>query len=261
MTKISGVIITFNEEKFIENCLKSIADVVDEIVVVDSFSTDKTKEICLRYGARFVENKFVGFTDQKNFANNQAQYDYILSLDADEALSDELKKSIIAVKNDFVHDGYSFNRLNNYCGKWIKHSNWYPDNKIRLFNRQKAEWKGENNLHEIIVLNNPKNKGNLKGDLLHWAYDSVDEHYQKVRSYTNIAAQNSFRRKPNKKIGFTKIVLNPFWKFFKNYFIKKGFLDGYHGFVICCFASFGTFLKYVKIKELQKNNSNKNLNA
>lgn len=255
MTKISGVIITFNEEKFIENCLKSITGVVDEIVVVDSFSTDRTKEICLQYGVRFIENKFIGFTDQKNFANDQAQYDYILSLDADEALSEELKKSILEAKNNFVHDGYSFNRLNNYCGKWIKHSNWYPDNKIRLFNRHKARWKGENNLHEIIVLDEPKSKENLNGDLLHWAYDSIDEHYQKVRSYTNIAAQNSFKRKPNKKIGFSKIVINPFWKFFKNYFIKKGFLDGYQGFVICCFASFGTFLKYVKIKELQQKNN------
>ena len=253
MTKISGVIITFNEEKFIENCLKSIIDVVDEIVVVDSFSTDKTKEICLKYGVRFVENPFEGFTTQKNFANDQAEYDYVLSLDADEALSDELKKSIIEVKNNLESDGYSFNRLNNYCGKWIKHSNWYPDCKIRLYNRKKSKWKGENNLHEIVVLENPKSHKILKGDLLHWAYESVNDHYLKVHGYTNIASENTFRRNPNKKIGFSKIVISPFWKFFKNYFIKKGFLDGFQGFVICCFASFGTFLKHVKIRELQQN--------
>src|SRR5690606_16804387 len=111
MTKISGVIITFNEEKFIENCLKSIIDVVDEIVVVDSFSTDKTKEICLKYGVRFVENPFEGFTTQKNFANDQAKYDYVLSLDADEELSEELKKSIMEVKENLDYDSYSFNRL------------------------------------------------------------------------------------------------------------------------------------------------------
>lgn len=252
MAKISGVIITYNEEKFIEKCLQSVMDIVDEIVVVDSFSTDKTKEICLKYNVRFIENKFDGFTTQKNFANNQAKYDYVLSLDADEALSKMLKKSILNIKDNLTADGYSFNRLNNYCGKWIKHSNWYPDNKIRLFNRNKAKWKGENNLHEIIVLDEPKNKVNLNGDLLHWAYESINEHYLKVHSYTNIAANNSFARNPKKKIGFTKIILNPFWKFFKNYFIKKGFLDGKQGFIICCFASFGTFLKYIKIMELQQ---------
>src|SRR5690554_6758660 len=253
MTKISGVIITFNEEKFIENCLKSITGVVDEIVVVDSFSTDRTKEICLQYGVRFIENKFIGFTDQKNFANDQAQYDYILSLDADEALSEELKNSILTAKQNLAYNGYSFNRLNNYCGKWIKHSNWYPDNKIRFFNRHKARWVGENNLHEIIVLDHPQNKANLKGDLLHWAYDSYQEHHAKVNQYTQIAAENYFKRKGNKKkISILKILSSSFWKFFKNYFLKKGFLDGFQGFVICCFASFGTFLKYIKIKELQQ---------
>lgn len=254
MTKISGVIITYNEENFIEKCLESLTGVVDEVVVVDSFSTDRTKEICLKYNVKFVENKFEGFTTQKNFANDQASFDYILSLDADEALSQELKESILEAKANLQFDGYSFNRLNNYCGKWIKYSNWYPDNKIRLFNRHKASWKGENNLHEIIVLDNVKSHKNLSGDLLHWAYDSIDDHYKKVMSYTNIVAQNAYNRNPNKSIGLSKIVLNPFWKFFKNYFIKKGFLDGYYGFMICCFASFGTFLKYAKIKELQKKN-------
>ncbi|MFA5557426.1 MAG: glycosyltransferase family 2 protein [Flavobacteriaceae bacterium] len=259
MTKISGVIITFNEEKFIENCLKSIIDVVDEIVVVDSFSTDRTKEICLKYGVRFVENPFEGFTTQKNFANDQAKYDYVLSLDADEELSEELKKSIMEVKENLDYDGYSFNRLNNYDGKWIKHSNWYPDRKIRLFNRKKANWKGKNNLHEIIVLDNSKSHKILKGDLLHWAFESINDHYVKANSYANIAAKNSFERNPNKKIGFTKLLISPFWKFFKNYFIKKGFLDGFHGFVICVFTAFGTFLKYAKIKELQQKSKKQNI--
>lgn len=257
MTKISGVIITFNEEKFIENCIQSIIDVVDEIVVVDSFSTDKTKEICLKYGVRFIENPFEGFTTQKNFANNQAKYDYVLSLDADEALSDKLKKSILAVKKNLNYDGYSFNRLNNYDGKWIKHSNWYPDRKIRMFNRKKAIWKGKNNLHEVIVLNNPKSHGILKGDLLHWAYESINEHYIKANDYATIAAKNSFERNPNKKIGTIKLLLSPFWKFFKNYIIKRGFLDGFEGLVICSFTAFGTFLKYAKTKELQQKSQRK----
>lgn len=252
MVKISGVVITYNEEKDIENCIQSMQGVVDEIVIVDSYSTDKTKEICLKYGTRFIENKFEGFTTQKNFANDQAKYHYVLSLDADEELSEELKKSILEVKENLVYDGYSFNRLNNYDGKWIRHSNWYPDRKIRMFNRKKARWKGENNLHEIIVLDNPKSHAVLKGDLLHWAYESIDEHYRKANDYASIAAKNSFERNPNKKIGFIKLILSPFWKFFKNYFIKRGFLDGFEGLVICTFTAFGTFLKYSKIKELQR---------
>jgi glycosyltransferase involved in cell wall biosynthesis len=251
MAKISGVIITFNEENFIEKCLQSLTNVVDEIVVIDSYSTDKTKEICLRYNVRFIENPFTGFTNQKNFANDQATYDYVLSLDADEALSDELKASILKVKDTLTVDGYTFNRLNNYCGRWIKYSNWYPDCKIRLFNRKKAKWVGENNLHEIIVLDSPKNQMHLKGDLLHWAYDSYSEHYLKINSYTDIAAKNYVKRKPFKKQSLLKIVFSSFWKFFKNYILKKGFLDGFQGFVICSFAAFGTFLKYIKIRELQ----------
>lgn len=260
MDKISCVIITFNEEKYIENCIQSVLGIADEIVIVDSYSTDKTKNICERYNVRFIENSFEGFTTQKNFANNQANYDYVLSLDADEILSKELKLSIIeAKKNLTLVDGYSFNRLNNYCGKWIRFSNWYPDSKIRLYNRKKSKWKGENNLHEKIVLENPESHKHLKGDLLHWAYESINEHYLKIQGYTNIASRNSYQRNPNKKIGFLKLVLNPFWKFLKNYIFKKGFLDGQEGFFICCFASFGTFLKYVKIIELQKKNIKENL--
>jgi len=252
MTKISGVIITFNEEKFIENCIKSIIDVVDEIVVIDSFSIDKTKEICLKYGVRFIENPFEGFTTQKNFANDQARYDYVLSLDADEELSQELKQSILKAKENLNYDGYSFNRLNNYCGKWIKHSGWYPDSKIRLFNRNKAKWKGENNLHEIIVLDNPKSHNHLRGDLLHWAYTSYSEHCQKINKYTDMAARSMATRK---KVGYFRIMVNPFWKFIRNYFVKKGFLDGSQGFVISVFTAFETFLKYAKIKQLQNTKS------
>ncbi len=252
MIKISGVIITYNEEKFIERCITSILDVVDEIVVVDSFSTDKTKEICAKYGVRFIENPFEGFTTQKNFANDQATYDYVLSLDADEALSDELKAAILAVKDQLDADGYSFNRRNYHCGKWLKY-NWYPDGKIRLYNRKKSRWKGEMNLHEIIVLDHPKSHKFLKGDLLHWAYDSYSEHYVKIDKYTTIAAKNYVLHK-NKKIGFAKIVISPAWNFFRTYILKRGFMDGFEGYVIAKFYATTTFLKYIKIRELQKQN-------
>lgn len=253
MGKISGVIITYNEEEFIGNCIKSLQGVVDEIVVIDSYSTDKTKEICLNYDVRFVENAFSGFTDQKNFANSQASYDFVLSLDADEELSPTLRESILMVKDNLEFDGYSFNRLNNYCGKWLKHSGWYPDCKIRLFNPTKASWKGDNNIHEIIELNNPQSHKHLNGDLLHWAYKSFSAHCLKINKYSDIAARNIVLRNPAKRVSMFKVLFNPFWKFFKNYFIKRGFLDGFAGFTVCMFSAFETFMKYAKIRQLQSN--------
>lgn len=255
MNKISGVIIAFNEEKYISKCLESLQDVVDEIVVIDSFSTDKTLEICQEYGARVIQRAFIGFTDQKNFANDQAQFDYVLSLDADEALSDDLKISIKRLKPTLNAEGYSFNILNSYCGQWIHHSNWYPGTKIRLYNKHKSQWYSPTNIHETIKLDNPKDVVKLQGDLLHWAYDNYSEHHLKIDSYTTLAAVNYVKNK-SKKISYIKVFINPFWKFFKNYFFKKGFLDGFQGFVICSMAGYSTFLKYIKIIELQKKEHN-----
>src|SRR5690606_37898430 len=137
------------------------------------------------------------------------------------------------VKENLIYDGYSFNRRNNHCGKWLKY-NWYPDCKIRLYNRKKSKWKGEMNLHEIVVLDNPKSHNHLKGDLLHWAYQNYGEHYLKIDKYTSIAAKFYVLNK-NKKVGLTKIVISPFWNFFRTYIIKGGFLDGFEGFVIAQF--------------------------
>lgn len=255
MSKISGVIIAFNEEQYISKCLESLKGVVDEIVVIDSFSTDKTVKICKEYGARVIQRAFVGFTDQKNFASEQAQFDYVLSLDADEALSEELRDSILKLKPTLSAEGYSFNILNHYCGQWIRHSNWYPGTKTRLFNKNKAYWYSPTNIHETIKLTNPSSLVKLKGDLLHWAYDSYTEHHKKNDTYTTLAAVNYVKNK-GKKISIFKVVINPFWKFFKNYFFKKGFLDGFQGFVICSMAGYSTFLKYIKIIELQKKGGN-----
>src|SRR5258706_12624584 len=139
---ISDVIITYNEEKKIGRCIDSLKGVADEILVIDSFSTDGTEALCLQKGVRFIKNEFEGYTEQKNFGNKQSQYDFILSLDADEELSAELKKSILDVKNHLEFDGYTMNRLSNYCGKWIHHSGWYPDPKLRLWRRAKGECGG-----------------------------------------------------------------------------------------------------------------------
>ena len=157
MIKLSSVIITLNEERNIGRCLDSLRGIADEIVVVDSGSTDRTEEICRTFGVRFFQHPFDGFTEQKNFAIDQCSFEHILSLDADESLSEELKKSVTAVKSNWNKDGYSFNRFTNYCGKWIKHCGWYPDRKLRLFRKEKGRWQG-NKLHERFILNDTLTK-------------------------------------------------------------------------------------------------------
>lgn len=247
MSKISAVIITLNEEQYLDRCLKSLQKVADEIVVVDSFSTDQTQAIAKSYNATIVEQEFLGYVEQKNFAIKQAQHEYILSLDGDEALSDQLIHSIVAVKNSFDFDIYSFNRFNNYCGKWIKHSGWYPDKKNRLFKKGKAEWKGLD-IHERLTPINATQVKHLSGDLLHWTYDSFREHYLKVDNFSTISAQGMF--KVGKKATYFDLLIRPAWKFFRNYVIKSGFKDGVDGLAICYLSGVDTFLKYFKLYKL-----------
>jgi glycosyltransferase involved in cell wall biosynthesis len=250
MLKLSGVIITFNEERNIERCLQSLVNVVDEIVVVDSYSTDNTKAICRKFDATFIEQKFLGYIEQKNFALQQASYNHIVSLDGDEALSEELQKSIIKLKKNWVFDGYYANRYNNFCGQWIKHSDWYPNKKLRVFDKTKAEWKGHR-IHETIKLNDSYAKtGYLNGDILHYTYQTYSEFNKKTEHFSTIAAKAYFDK--GKTAPIWKIIWNPTWAFFKSYFLRLGFLDGFNGFVICVQTANITFLKYSKLRELYK---------
>ncbi|WP_053992213.1 glycosyltransferase family 2 protein [Mangrovimonas sp. TPBH4] len=251
MLKLSGVIITYNEERNIERCLQSLVGVVDEIVVVDSFSNDNTKSICEKFEVTFIEQQFLGYIEQKNFALQQASHDYIVSLDGDEALSETLRNSILMLKDNWQWDGYYCNRFNNFCGQWIKHSDWYPNRKLRVFDRRKASWKGINP-HDNVVLHDPKAKtGQLKGDLLHWTYQTYSEFNQKTEYFSSIAAKAYFDL--GKKASIWKIVFNPTWAFFKSYVLRLGFLDGLNGLVICIQTANITFLKYTKLRELYKN--------
>ncbi len=252
MIKISAVIITYNEEEHLHKCLTSLIDIVDEIIVVDSLSTDRTKEICKYFNTKFIQQKFLGYIEQKNFALKHTSYQYILALDGDEALSEELKKSILDVKKNWVFDGYYCNRLNNYCGQWIKHSDWYPDRKLRLFKKDAGDWKGINP-HDKFVLNDQKNVGKLKGNLLHWIYRDYKEHNEKVERFSTIAAKAYFDE--GVKSSLWKIIYRPVWAFFKAYFLRLGFLDGLNGFIICVQTYNVTFLKYIKLYELQKRKS------
>lgn len=247
MPKISAVIISLNEQNRIERCIQSLKSVADDIVVLDSFSTDNTEAICKKLGVRFYQNTFKGYRDQKNLVIQYAQYDYILSLDADEALSEELKESILAVKENWEYDAYSFNRFNNYCGQWIYHSNWYPDRKIRLFDRRKGEWGGLN-IHETVKMQAGSRITCLKGNLLHWSFARYEEHIDKINKFSTISALEYFNT--GKKSSIFKILFNSSWRFFKAYVLRLGFLDGYNGFVICSFSSYESFLKYTKLRRL-----------
>jgi glycosyltransferase involved in cell wall biosynthesis len=249
MVQLSAVIITFNEEKKIARCLESLQEVADEIVVVDSHSTDATKDICAKYNVKFVEQRFLGYIEQKNFAITQATFDHIISLDGDEALSPELTETIKKIKGNWTHDGYILNRFNNFCGQWIKHSDWYPDRKLRLFKKGKGSWQGINP-HDSFKLIEGATSKRIQGDLLHWNYATYQEFNLKTDKFSTISAEAYY--KLGKKAPVWKIVLNPTWAFFKAYFLRLGFLDGFNGFVICVQTANITFLKYSKLRELIK---------
>ncbi len=245
--KLSVVIITFNEEKNIRRCLDSVMDIADEIVVVDSFSTDKTETICRTYGVNFIQHKFDGHIEQKNYASSQASNPHVFCLDADEALSDELKQSIISIKNNFVADGYSMNRLTNYCGTWIKHCGWYPDTKIRVMDRTKGKWGGDNP-HDHFIMEAGATLVHLEGDLLHYSYYTLEDHYKQVEYFTTIFSQSQFAK--GKKAPLLMVYGSPVIKFMKDYFFNLGFLDGKAGFTISRISAFASFTKYKKLRQL-----------
>ena len=251
MTPLSVVIITYNEEKNIARCMQSVTSVADEVIVLDSFSTDKTAFIVQKLGGRLHQQAFTGYGSQKNAAASLASHDHILFLDADELLSEHLCESILREKSQgFPQDCYLMNRLNNYCGQWIRHGSWYPDRKLRLAHRKKSAWSLDI-VHESLVPDKEARIGLLTGDLLHYTYSNYDDHVEKNNRYSRLSAQLLYEK--GKKAGWVKIVINPFWAFFSSYFLRAGFLDGFNGFVIAVQVGHLTFLKYTKLHRLRKN--------
>jgi glycosyltransferase involved in cell wall biosynthesis len=246
MTKLTAVLITFNEEKNIGRCLASLQGVCDEIVVMDSFSTDLTEEICRKEDVSFLQHKWLGYAGSKNLANEKASNNWILSIDADEALSPQLRDSILGVKERLSNKFYSFNRITNYCGTWIRHSGWYPDTKIRIFNREKAHWEGT--LHEKLIFDQRIPVEILKGDLLHYSYYTPGDHERQIERYSTLAAQEM--KTKGKKPWILKEIFLPISKFIETYIIKKGFLDGRAGFNISVMTAKATKLKYQKLRQL-----------
>ncbi len=249
MEKLSAVVITYNEEKNIERCIRSLEGVADEIVVLDSFSTDRTKEICEKYKVKFLTRKFDGYIEQKNSVITHAAYPHILSLDADEALSDALKASIFQVKNNWDADGYTFNRLTNYCGKWIRYCGWYPDRKLRLFDARKGRWAGLNP-HDVFVMKDSPVVKHLKGDLLHYSYYTIDEHHRQAEHFSTLSAKAKFEQ--GKKAPLIKVWISPVVKFLKCYLLQLGFLEGNAGWHICTISAKESYQKYKKLRVLHQ---------
>jgi glycosyltransferase involved in cell wall biosynthesis len=248
MNMLSVVIITLNEARNLPRCLASVAGIADEVVVLDSFSTDETVAIAEAAGARVVQQAFAGYVAQKNDAVALASHSWVLSLDADEALSEELKVALLKFKREASqHDAYRFSRLTNYCGTWIKHCGWYPDKKVRLFRKDAGAWIGEN-LHEAWELTNASGAyGTLNGDLLHYSYYTLSEHIRQFDKFTEIAARTAVAN--GKDCSILKVWLAPKWRFFQDYILKLGILDGYAGYLVCKFSAVAAQLKYAKIRQ------------
>ena len=243
--KITATIITLNEERNIPRAIESLR-CCDEILVADSGSTDRTLELARNLGARVIETPWRGYAAQKNWIAEQAANDWILSLDADEALSEALEGEIWNLKkNGPRYDAYTMPRLAQYLGKWILHSGWYPDRKIRLYDRGKAKWVGDF-VHETVRADG--RVGHLEANLLHFTCDSLSEHVKSMDRYTTLAAQELAGQKVG--IPTRRLILDPMWTFFRTYFLQRGFLDGVEGLTIAYMAALYTFLKYAKARNM-----------
>jgi len=249
MPKISACIISFNEEKKIEDCLKSLQPVVDEIIVVDSLSSDSTLEIVARYTDKIFEQEFLGHIEQKNLAVEKASNDWVLSLDCDERLSEDLQQSILSIKDQLDNaDAYCMSRKTFYVYRWLNHC-WYPDIKTRLFNRNTSHWSGTNPHDHIITDGN--NIVRLKGDIQHYSFDSISDHLQTIDKFTEIGADELIRK--NKRFNIFSPLTHATWIFIKLYIIKRGFLDGFAGLTVSILSYMHVYIKYSKAYIKRKN--------
>lgn len=249
MNKLSVVIITLNEERNIERALQSVQPVADEIIVMDSGSTDNTKAICDQFELRFISTEWKGYAQTKNEANENCSHDWILSLDADEELDDQLKQAILSEKENGFKGCYTLNRLTNYCGKWIKHSGWYPDKKIRIFNRQTTNWTGQF-VHETLEFSDNPTNIELPGHLNHYSYYDYADHKARADKYSLLTAQKM--NAAGKKASTIKPYLSAIGRFISMYIIKLGFLDGWAGFKIAQISAKSNILKYKELIRLNK---------
>jgi glycosyltransferase involved in cell wall biosynthesis len=244
---LSVCIVAMNEADNVAECLRS-ADFAQEWIVVDSHSTDATRELAAAAGARVVERDWHGHIDQKNFALDQATHEWALCLDADERVSPELRASILAALDRAeLPDGFEMPRRTWYLGRWIWRGGWYPDVKTRLVRRARARWGGANP-HDRLSVDGRVER--LSGDLLHYSYRSISDHLKTVDSFTTIAARE--KHAAGRRAGVVDLTLRPFGKFLRMYVLKAGFLDGVAGFVVAAIGAFYVFLKYAKLREMER---------
>ena len=248
MGKLSVVIITYNEEENIKDCLESVKW-SNEIVVVDSFSSDKTVEIAREFTPKVFQNKWTNFSEQKNLALAKASNDWVLNIDADETVTPGLKEEILAIVNSkfSTFEGYYIPRKNHYMGMWIRHCGWYPDYKLRLFRRGKGRF-NERIVHESVIVEG--RKGHLKSCLNHYSYKDLSDHLSKIDKFTSLAAEETFTS--GKRAGVFDLLFRPLVKFIKMYLLKRGYLDGIYGLIVSVMGSFYVFTKYLKLWELSK---------
>ena len=246
--RLSACIITYNEADRIEACLKSVS-FCDDIVVVDSHSTDTTREIARSLGARVIERDWPGYRSQKQFATDSAACDWVLCLDADERLSSELRSEIEALRvGGFAdHAGWSVPRITDYFGQFLRHGNAYPDRLIRLFDRRRGGWSGAE-IHENTRVTGPL--GRLHGHLEHFSYRSLTDHHARMAKYADLMAHSLFER--GKRCGLLKVLVNPQWRFLRGYIIRLGFLDGWRGLVFALVEANYVRRKYLALYFLSK---------
>lgn len=246
--EISAVIITYNEEKRLEPALKSLAGIAEEIVVVDRYSDDDTLKIAKKYTDCVFQRKWTNFADQKNYANSKARFPWILSLDADERLSPKLREEIIQLKEQEPGcTGFSMPREVFYLGRWIRHSGWYPDRKIRLFQKEKAHWEGKY-VHEKLVIEGEVKK--LHGSIYHFTYRNVSDHLRRINTFSDLGAQKFYAQ--NKRCRWYHLLFLPFFRFLRAYLLKSGFRDGFAGFTISVLDAYSVFARYAKLREIWK---------
>ena len=246
MSGISATVITFNEEANIAGALDSLRW-ADEIVVVDSGSTDATLDVCRKYGIAPHTRAWTGYVDQKNYAVEKAANDWVFSLDADERVSPALRQEIAGLlSSGFRHQGYRIPRVAYFMGRWIRHGDWYPDYQLRLFDRRHGRWQG-GRVHESVRLD--QEPGFLNGEIHHFTYRNLSAYLRRLESYSTLAAADYRQR--GKASTPLRMLLNPTATFLKTYVLKRGFLDGAPGFVVAVMGAVSVFFKYAKLYELQ----------
>lgn len=247
--KISACVTAGNEEDKIAECLKALAW-CDEVIVVDSYSKDCTFEISKQYATKAVQHPWEGYIGQKNYIRSLASCPWILFVDADEVVSPDLREEIETLFATEHEDaaGYQIPRMVHYLGRWIRHGEWYPDRKLRLFRKDKGHSGGEEP-HDRVVVDGPVK--NLRHPLYHYTYDDVADHLNTINRFSTISAKAKLAKGARHR--WSNLLFRPLWRFFRSYFLKLGFLDGGPGLLVAIFASYGVFCKYAKIYEAQKN--------